>query len=448
MQTNNDTTEGKPIASRAFIGLAATEFWERFAMAGVKSILTIVLIDHLLPDGDDEIGIASSRALVTWLFGPVSVTAFASQIYGFCNALIYLAIPIGGLLGDLFVGRRGAVLLAGLMMAAGLGLVIGRTGFLPGLILFALGTGMLKGNLSAQVGLLFADGSARRQGYSIYLACLNGGIIFGPLAAGTALTMAGWRAGFASALVAVLVAVASYWCLFPKHSGRTGALPSATRAEPGFRPPGSTSLLIAAIMSVYLCFAAYEQIGNIFLIWSRAHVDLALGGWSMPVAWLISLDGLITILLIAATQIAFRRLRANGVEIGDATQIALGCLSCALGYLVLVAATLTAGEDRVSPAWIIAYLLLIDLAVVLVWPAGLSLVTGIAPARLTAFWVGIFYLHGAFASLWAGLSGVQYERLAPTHFWLLHAGLAAAGALLAFHVARRIGAGQAITTSA
>ena len=33
---------------QGFLALAATEYWERFALAGVKSLLTLVLIDHIL----------------------------------------------------------------------------------------------------------------------------------------------------------------------------------------------------------------------------------------------------------------------------------------------------------------------------------------------------------------------------------------------------------------
>ena len=38
-----------------FLVLAAMEFWERFAMSGMKSLLVLILVDHVLaPDEGDE----------------------------------------------------------------------------------------------------------------------------------------------------------------------------------------------------------------------------------------------------------------------------------------------------------------------------------------------------------------------------------------------------------
>ena len=149
-----------------------------------------------------------------------------------------------------------------------------------------------------------------------------------------------------------------------------------------------------------------------------------------PVAWLVSLDGLFTLALIPLSQLGLRLLARRGIAIGAPAQVALGCCACALGNLMLAAADWAYG-DQVPLAAPLAYLLLIDCAIVLVWPAGLSLVMEAAPTRLTGFWVGLFYLHGFFANLWVGFGGALYERMAPTSFWSLHAAIAAAGALVA-----------------
>jgi POT family proton-dependent oligopeptide transporter len=66
------------------------EFWERFAMAGVKSLLVLMLVDQVL--AGDLVRVAGATTLHR-LLGPVSTTGFASQLYGCANALIYLSIP-------------------------------------------------------------------------------------------------------------------------------------------------------------------------------------------------------------------------------------------------------------------------------------------------------------------------------------------------------------------
>ena len=188
------------------------------------------------------------------------------------------------------------------------------------------------------------------------------------------------------------------------------------------------------------------------MVWARTRADRQVFGWTMPVAWFLSLDGVFTLALIAVSQVASRALQRRGIRIGAVTQIFLGGVLCSAGYLVLALGDATSGGHPLALPWTLAYLILIDGAIVLIWPSALSLIAGSAPRHLVGFWMGLFYLHGVFASLWAGFSGIFYERIASSQFWLLHAAVAAAGALLILVAApplmRAARRRQAITTSA
>jgi len=433
-----------------FLSLAAMEFWERFALHGVKSLLVLILIDRVLVgDLSRVIGASAFRAASTTLFGPVSSVALASQLYGYANALIYLSIPFGGLIGDLTGSRRGMVAGGGIAMLIGLVMMLGEQSFLIGLIPFAIGTGVLKGNLSAQVGLLFRDEARRRHGYAVYLGFLNAGVICGPLACGALAVVAGPVNAIAAAAAAVAIGL-----LFYARSGRERHRAPVANMPAGSRPARipATALLVVILIAIYLCFAAYEQLGSIFLIWARTHIDLRLAGWTMPVAWFLSLDGVFTLALIVASQLAMRALERRGVAIGAVAQVLLGGLLCVAGCLVLAVGSAAGGSPLLPLPWALCYLLLIDGAIVLIWPSGLSLIADIAPRRLVGFWMGLFYLHGFFANLWVGFSGIYYERLAAPSFWLLQAAIAGAGALLVLLVGlpllRAVTLRQAITTSA
>lgn len=437
-----------------FAGLAFTEFWERFALAGVKSMLTLLLIDQVLQPGSDAQGAAWLRdQLASGGEGEGGTIALASYVYGAANALVYLSIPLGGLAGDLLAGRRASVIAGGTSMVAGLLLMISRQGFLPGLCLFAMGAGLLKGNLSAQFGALFADEARRTRAYSYYLVFLNAGVIFGPLAMGAAARAASWQAALALAAGGVVAGLGIYWRLIARanrpRARRTPRRPIERSPLGEATDPFALLRLILALLAVYLCFAAYGQITNIFLVWAERRVDLDFGGWPLPVGWLIALDGLITILTIFGLQAVLTLARRRGVRFGSLAQIVLGCLACAAAYAVLALAERVAGAT-ISPWWVLAYLLLVDLAVALVWPSGLSLATGLAPGGNSGLWGGIFYLHGFFASLWVGFAGGLFGGLGAQSFWMLHAGVALAGAALAL-VATLLGPAmrvQAITTSA
>lgn len=437
-----------PFWTRQFLAIAAMEFWERFAMYGVKSLLVLILIDRIL-QGDlaHVAGATTLRDTSMALFGPVTTTGLASQLYGYANALIYLSIPLGGLAGDLIGNRRLTVIGGGAGMIIGLMLMLHDASFLIGLFPFAIGTGLMKGNLSVQVGQIFADEAQRRRAYTVYLGFLNAGAICGPLACGAMAAYVGPVSALATAAAAVAIGLALYTSIGRRVVTGHAMTTQATARRPA---PLLTALLIVALAAVYLCFAAYEQLGNIFLIWARARVDLSLAGWTMPVAWFLSLDGLVTLLLIAGWQMALRVMERHGMTVSAMTQILMGGLCCAAGYGVLAIGS--ALEGQISFGWALTYLLLVDAAIVLVWPSGLSLIADMAPRRLAGFWMGLFYLHGFFAHLWVGMIGIYYDRTGAAAFWLLHGAVAASGALLVLAIGlplmRAIRARQATSTSA
>jgi POT family proton-dependent oligopeptide transporter len=441
--------EGERLLSAGFLSLATMEFLERFAVSGVKSLLVLIVLDRVfVGDVSRVVGATAFSKTSAAMFGPVSTIGLASQLYGYANALIYLAIPIGGLIGDMVGSRRMMVATGGVGMLLGLTLMLGEPTFLIGLVPFALGAGVLKGNLSAQLGALFQDEAQRRRGYAVYLGFLNAGAICGPLVCGALAAFVGQTYAIGAAATAVALGLAIY-----AVTSSAAATATSTASTVSSRTPArSTALLVVALAAVYLCYSAYDQLGNIFLVWARTRADRHVFGWTMPVAWFLSLDGAFTLALIAVSQFASRALQGRGIQIGAVTQIFLGGMLCSAGYLVLALGDATSGGAPLALPWTLAYLILIDAAIVLIWPSALSLIAGAAPRHLVGFWMGLFYLHGVFASLWAGFSGVFYERIASPQFWLLHAAVAGAGAMLILVAApplmRAARRRQAITTSA
>lgn len=408
--------------------LALVESLERFSVSGVKSLITLFLVDHVLVTGGvGVVGLEGLRSGLERLYGPLSSVALASQIYGFQNALLYLSVPLGGLFGDWLVGRRRAVKIGAVLMMAGPLFIMTRTFLLPGLMLFAMGAGCVKGNLAAQAGELFRDERQRRRGFALYLAFLNFGVFLGPLACGAVAAGLGWGLGFGVAAAGIGFGLLLY-------GGGPAPPPAGLRAGAELQgdPARRTDWLrlIAAIGAVYLCFAAYEQAFNLVLLWAEGHVALQIGGLAMPASWIVSADGLISILLIWAAEAVFRWLEARGIGIGPAARIQIGCVACMLGYLLLAGGAALEHGQRLPLFWLLGYLLLVDLAIVLVWPAGLALITSEARRRQVGLLVGIFYLHGFFASLWVGAAGTVYEPLGPSRFFLLHAAIAATGAVV------------------
>src|SRR6185369_5574995 len=96
------------------------------------------------------------------------------------------ALP-GGWFADYFTGARLAVLLGGIVIALGhFSMVFHSTNLVfLGMALIAIGTGLLKPNISVMVGKLYREKDPRRDsGFSIFYMGINVGALLAPLAVG------------------------------------------------------------------------------------------------------------------------------------------------------------------------------------------------------------------------------------------------------------------------
>jgi len=165
-----------PSSDRSFFGhprglstLFFTEMWERFSYYGMRALL-ILFMTAPIAAGGLAMGAADAGA-----------------IYGTYTAMVYLLTIAGGWVADKLLGLRRAVFWGGVLIMSGhISLAFPRVEtFYLGLVLVVLGTGLLKGNISALVGHLYAPDDDRRDaGYSLYYMGINTGGMLGPIVCG------------------------------------------------------------------------------------------------------------------------------------------------------------------------------------------------------------------------------------------------------------------------
>ncbi len=144
--------------------LIFTETWERFSHYGMRAILILYLTIGL--------GLDKPRA---------------AAIFGGYMLAIYLFGITGGQIADKFLGAKRTIVLGGLFIAAGQIMLQMRTlnGLIASLVMVAVGTCLLKPNVSASVGRLFKPNDPRRDGafYIEYMG-INIGATVAPLICG------------------------------------------------------------------------------------------------------------------------------------------------------------------------------------------------------------------------------------------------------------------------
>ncbi len=427
---------------RALAYLVFTEAWERFSYYGMSAILVLYISQWLFLPGHvgKVVGFAALRSGLESVLGPLSTVALSSLIYGLYTGAVYFTPVFGGWIADTWLGRRNAVVSGALLMSAGHLAMAFDASFLLALILLILGCGLLKGNISTQVGTLYSpnDGAGQTRGFAIFSTGINVGAVIGPLACGLLAQLYGWHAGFGLAGILMLVGLATYLAGYRelRDSSRSVSVAHA-EAMPLDRHQLSTVLALLAVMLITVFQSiAYYQCGDIGLVWINRDVDLNLLGFRVPAAWFNSIDSLVSIIAVPVVLAWWRRQAALGKEPGEISKIGIGAWMACLANLLLVAGC--AATDRVPAIIPLLYFVLLGIAFLFYWPTLLALVARAAPAGMRATMMGVAFLSLFLADVAVGGLGGLFERMSAAQFWAMHAGIAAMGGVLALVLQRRL----------
>jgi len=409
--------------------LAFTEAWERFSYYGMTALLVLYMVNQLLLPGHVEhvVGFAGFRAALESLFGRLSIQQLASQIFGLYAGFVYFTPVIGGWVADRWIGQRNAVVLGVLAMSGGHIAMAFDQSFLLALLLLMTGSGLLKGNISAQVGGLYPrDDEARRtRGFAIFSTGINFGAVAGPVACGYLGVRFGWHVGFGTAAALMFIALATYLSGYRHLPAKIER--SKAQAEPMTRADWKIVAALIAVMAITIfTYIGYYQLANVLPVWLQEHADLNAGGFQIPIPWYLSIDPLFSILSVP---LLFRLWRLQG-EPSELTKIGIGSFIAASANLVLVAAIVAYGSDKVPWVWPFLYCAIEGVGFMYFWPSLLALVSRAAPAKINATMMGVAFLTLFVANNLIGWLGTFYEELGPTAFWALHAAIPASAGLL------------------
>ena len=167
------------------------EMWERFSFYGMRALLVFYMTKGFLKLDD----------------------ASAYGIYGAYMALVYATPFLGGMLADRLLGTRRAVILGGMLMAAGHLLMTfeDKTAFSVALALLICGNGFFKPNISTMIGAMYPPGSTNRDGgFTIFYMGINLGAAMSPLICGYVGETFGWHYGFGLATIGMLTGLLTF----------------------------------------------------------------------------------------------------------------------------------------------------------------------------------------------------------------------------------------------
>jgi proton-dependent oligopeptide transporter, POT family len=230
-----DTLFGHPVG---LFTLFFAEMWERFSFYGMRALLLFYMLKGFLHYGDQR----------------------AYAIYGSYTALVYMTPFFGGMLADRLLGARRAVVIGGLLMAAGHLVMTVETdvAFFFALALLIAGNGFFKPNISTIVGSLYPEGSPLRDGgFTLFYMGVNLGAALAPLLCGYIGETYGWHWGFGLATIGMLSGLATF--VLPTHLAQAVILLTALGASTGLvlmRPSNGISFGVNLLVGAALLTAA------------------------------------------------------------------------------------------------------------------------------------------------------------------------------------------------
>jgi proton-dependent oligopeptide transporter, POT family len=379
--------------------LFGTEMWERFNFYGMRTILTLFIVNALMMSKEQS-----------------------SIIYGGFLGLCYLTPMLGGFISDRFLGNRNCIMLGGLLMACGqLLLFFSATIFSSNLELartllyIALGTiifgnGFFKPNISSMVSSLYppAERNKLDTAFTIFYMGINCGAFLGQLICpiiGDVVKdgirdIHAFKWGYLAAAIAMLIGVTTFYFLKDKYvvtpEGRPlGGLPKNNTAEDyaeGEAQSASFSntalgvavavfiglgllffyvvgqnviysiiyasgitlagliisdgsitkierdrILVIYIVSFFIIFfwAAFEQAGSSLTFIADNQTDRNFFGWNMPPSMVQIFNGIFVVALAVPFSILWDKLRAKGKEPISPMKQAFGLAFIALSYFII-----------------------------------------------------------------------------------------------------------------
>ncbi|KUJ66704.1 amino acid transporter [Streptomyces albus subsp. albus] len=429
---------------RGLATLFMTEMWERFSFYGMRALLVVYLISGG-PDAKPH-----SQG------GGIGMTeANATAIYSVYLAMVYLLAMPGGWFGDRVWGPRKTVAVAaGIIMAGHLALAVpGQGPFFAGLALVALGSGLLKANISTMVGHLYKgpDDPRRDGGFTVFYMGINIGAFAAPLVIGTIGQQVNWHLGFAIAALGMALGLIQFLIGTRHLDPRSSVVPTplSLQERRTWLRKGLIWLAVAAVfygvvvgtghwtlnwalvpiailglliptgvllrikrdrelsateqtrMSGYIWFFVaaavfwmiYDQGGSTMGVFAETKTDDHVFGMHFPSSWFQSVNPLWVMALAPVFAWMWMALSRRNREPNTTVKFAMALVLIGASFFVfIVPMGMAGGGNTVSPMWLISIYMIQTMGELCLSPVGLSVTTKMAPAKYASQMMGVWFL--------------------------------------------------------
>jgi len=184
-----------------------------------------------------------------------------------------------------------------------------------------------------------------------------------------------------------------------------------------------------------LLFGAAQQAYGIMVVWADTAVNRRIGNFEVPVTWILTADGIITILGVLLANRVWDGLSARGREPSDVVKIGIGGASITAAFVIV---GLLANLPQVPLVGWLAFYLVLGLSYAWMDPPSKAIIGRYAPQSVNGMMFAFSALFGAFGFFLLGYLGRFYEPLGPSLYYLLTAVMPGFAAVMMLTCARPI----------
>ena len=360
----------------------------------------------------------------------------AGMIISIAGAFGSVLPILGSIITDRFLGMQKAILMAFFLQSVAYSIFFIFTPNVPmiivGICINMFSMAFMNNNLTAIVGMLYSNKEHARKdaAYGIFYMAVNIGSFFGPIFGGllTDHWMAikdeagnvisyGYKYAYLMVSIGMFLVFLIYLFLIPKWLGEVGKYPAAKHADKEQKEKVKFDLspvekkrflgmgIIFLLVTVY--WTVYFQTSYAINTLANDYVNLNVGGFHVPVVWLISFNGILCIILAPLLGNLWMSLSQKKMDPPVSLKMAVGMIITGLAfYIILIGFNTLHGVLDKTVKMDLWYMLLaytvLTVGELLVSPVGMALFNKLTPERFSSLAMSVWYLTYTFSGIASG----------------------------------------------
>jgi POT family proton-dependent oligopeptide transporter len=359
------------------------EFAERCSYYGMRAILLLYMTEKL-GFADGNANLTMSLFIAGCYILPLAGGYIADNYLGKYRTIVYFSIPY--ILGHVVLGVENVWFLI-----AALGLL-------------AMGSGVIKPNISTLMGLTYdqkrpGQEKLRSDAFAMFYGAINIGAAISSFALPVLRTHYGYQIAFLFPAVLMVMSLGFFAAGKPFYATET--IERATLTPEDRRQRRVVLRRIFGLFIVVTFFwSIFDQSATTWTLFARDYLDLQLFGWTLTPDQIQGLNPILIVLMLPPITILWHLLADLGFKLRPTDKMLIGFILTTITMGIMSYAGFRATElGKVSVLWEMACYILITVAEICISVVGLELAFSAAPNTMKSFVTACWLLTVFFANM-------------------------------------------------